>query len=133
MSDRSPRNSDENAQFVDRRKKADWVTKAASILSVVAWVIAIAMLLLLERAQPQQSNLFTNLLGVTIQSSWNTSLLRIAFILLVAALGVCTIAMIFNALRNRRKTDKYKKSIIILGSITLVGIVLFLYRFGAYL
>ena len=133
MDDRRQTRTDDRPQAADRRKKTDWVTKAASILSVVAWLIAITMLLCLERAQPQRADFFTYFFGVTINSYWNTSLLRAALVLLLTALGICALAMVFNIMRSRRKTDKYKKSIIILGVITLAGLIAFLTVFGPYL
>ena len=54
----------------------------------------------------------------------------VAFFLLIAALAICVIAFFFNKARMRRKTDKYRKSVIIIGAITIIGVVLFLVRFG---
>lgn len=133
MSNNKENRSGEEPRFEDRRKKADWMTKAASVLSLVSWFMSMVMLLCLDRASPETENLFSRLLGTAVRSTWNTSLLRTAFLLLLLAFCICAIAMIFNILRNRRKSDKYKKSIIILGALTLIGIVAFLIRFGAYL
>lgn len=125
--------TNEEVQRQERRRKTDWVTKAASILSIIAWLLAVVMLLCLDRAQPEKAGFFTSLFGITVNSRWNTSLLRTSFLFLVLALGVCALAMIFNIMRSRRKTDKYKKSIIILGGITIIGIVVFIIAFGEHL
>ena len=133
MNEQMQKDSNKDAQFKNRRKKADWVTKAASILSVIAWIIVIVMLLLLDRAQPQSADFFTHVFRSTVHSSWNSSLLRTSFIMLVSAFFICALAMILNILRHRRKTDKYKKSIIILGVLSLIGLILFMIRFKYYL
>jgi len=116
-------------RFIDSRKKADWVTHMATILSAVSWFFAITVWFVLDRAQPEKEHMFTRYFSVAVRENWDASLLPIALILLIASLVICIAAFIFNMLRQRRKTDKYKKSIIIIGAITLIGIVLFVIRF----
>lgn len=125
--------NDQNPHGQERRRRADWVTRAASILSAVAWLVSFVTLLLLERARPEQENFFTHLFGAVVDSRWNTGLIRTAFLLLALAFVLCAGALIFNALRQRRKSDKYKKSILILGALTLAGLVLFYLLLGAHL
>jgi hypothetical protein len=81
-------------------------------------------------AQPEKEHMFTRMFGIQVRDYWDESLLPIAFILLVAALALCIAAFIFNMLRHRRKTDKYKLSIIIAGTGSAIGLLLFIVRFG---
>jgi len=67
---------------------------------------------------------------IHIRDYWSEPLLQTAFILLVVAMLVCIAAFFFNKMRMKRKTDKYKKSIMIIGGVTVLGVVLFLLRFG---
>ena len=113
----------------DRRKKADWVVKLATILSLVSWVVAFLVWVVLDRASPEKEQLFSRYFDIAVRDYWNTSLLPVAFALLVTSLCICIFAFFLNMLRMKRKTDKYKKSIIIIGVITIVGIVLFIIRF----
>jgi len=123
----------EGSEFVERRKKVDWVVRMATILSVLSWVVASAVLFVLDRASPEKEHMFTRMFGVTVRGYWETPLLSIALILLIGSLGICIFAFIFNMLRMKRKTDKYKKSILIIGSLTILGIVFFIIRFGILL
>ena len=116
--------------FTDRRKKDDWVTKTATILSVVSWVVAFIVWVLVDKAQPEKEHLFTRMLGFSVRDYWDESLLQISFMLLIASLCICVSAFIFNMLRKRRKTDSYKKSIIVIGAVTIIGVILFIIRFG---
>ena len=123
--------------YLDRRKKVDWVVRMATVLSIISWVFAFAVWIVLEEASPEKNRKFiTSFLSsrldvqVQIRSYWDETLLPIAFLLLVASFVVCLVAFFFNKLRMRRKTDKYRKSIIIIGIVTFVGIVVFLFRFG---
>jgi len=118
----------------NRRLKPDWVVNAATILSVLSWGIAFAVWLIIDQASPVRTQFFENFTGTAaLSQQWNTALLPTALVLLIVSFVICVIAFFFNMARMRRKTDKYRKSIIIIGAVTLVGIVAFLLRFGAYL
>jgi len=122
--------------FKDRRRKVDWVVRMATALSFVAWAIALAVWIVLDRASPEREVGWVTSIGrargteIMVRDYWDSNLLPIAFILLLSALAICVIAFFFNKARMRRKTDKYRKSVIIIGSITILGIALFLLRFG---
>ena len=129
-----------NAREIDyqeRRKKSDWMVKMAAILSITSWAVAIAVWFVLEAASPERETRFiTSLMQVhfdspvAVRTQWDATLLPIAFGLLIAALLLCIAAFTFNKLRMRRKTDKYRMSIFIIGGITVAGIIAFLIRFG---
>lgn len=121
------------SDFRERRKKTDWVTYMATILSLISWITAFCVLVVLDKAQPESEHMFTRYFGISVRNYWETSLLPLAFALLLASLCTCVIAFIFNMLRKRRKTDKYKKSIIVIGIITIIGIILFINRFSEFL
>ena len=125
------------SEYLERRKKSDWIVKMATILSLISWAFAIAVWAVLEAASPERNyefitSFFSSRLDAQIQirSYWDTTLLPIAFLLLVASFAICLAGFIFNKMRMRRKTDKYRKSIIIIGIITILGIAVFLVRFG---
>jgi len=122
--------------FQDRRRKVDWVVRMATILSLIAWAIAVAVWIVLDRASPEREVGWVTSIGrvrgteVAIRDYWDSNLLPIAFILLLSALAICLVAFFFNKARMRRKTDKYRKSVMIIGGVTIIAIILFLLRFG---
>ena len=130
--------SEREQSFRNRRRQADWVVNAAAVLSVLAWVVAFLVLLILDIASDsvQMQGLQTWLAGGTAaggtaRTGWNIVLLRqVGLILLVVSFLCSVAAFIFNMMRMRRKTDKYRKSVIIMGLITLVSIVFYVMRFG---
>ena len=122
--------SQETSDYNERRKKVDWVVKMATIMSFVSWVVAFGVWIVLYSAQPEKEHMFSRYFNIEVRDYWDSSLLPLAFILLVASLCICVIAFIFNMQRMRRKTDKYRKSIIVIGVITILGIALFLIQFG---
>jgi hypothetical protein len=130
---KSDRNSSgSRGSFQERRRQADWVIKAASLLSLFSWITAFVVWVLLDIAAPDHTNILPNTFGRG-PGGWNETLLPITFILLVLAFCSCIAAFVFNMMRMRRKTDKYRKSIIIIGIMTLSGLIVFTLRFGSVL
>ena len=126
--------SERQQSFANRRKQADWVVNAASALSVASWIGAIAVLFIIDLASPETGNFFTNVLGDgTFRTDWDTGLLPVGLVMLVVSFLCSVAAFIFNMMRMRRKTDKYRKSVIIMGLITLAAISAYVIRFGQYL
>ena len=126
--------SEREKAFANRRRQSDWVVNAAAALSVIAWVVAFFVTLVLDLASPERDNFFTNFLGEgMVRTEWDPALLPIGLVLLVVSFLCCIAAFMFNMMRMRRKTDKYRKSVIIMGLITLSGIVFYVIRFGQYI
>ena len=123
---------DERKQtFMNRRRQADWVVNAAAALSVVAWAVAFFVVLVLDIASPERDNFFTNVLGDgMVRTEWDATILPVGLVLLVLSFLCCVAAFMFNMMRMRRKTDKYRKSVIFMGLTTLVGIVFYVISFG---
>ena len=119
-----------SSEFKERRKKSDWIIKMTTVLSALSWIVAFIVWIVLDRAVPEKENMFTSMFNVTVRDYWESSLLPIAFVLLIVSLCLSIFAFVFNMLRMRRKTDKYRKSVIIIGVITIVGIVFYIIRFG---
>lgn len=117
----------------ERRRKKDWITRAVPAFSLISWAATIVMLVFLERARPQQRTFLDTVLDAPLRTTWNTSLLRMCLALLIAVFFVCVLGFILNASRQRRKTDKFNKSIIIMGILSLFGIAIFLWRFWSML
>lgn len=121
----------QNFNFRERRRQADWVVRGATVLSAVSWLIALAVMIILDQAAPERENFFTRLFEENVRLHWDAQLLFPAFILLILSLATCIAAFIFNSFRMRRKTDKYRASIFIIGAVNIAGIVYFLVRFGS--
>jgi len=117
----------------ERRKKQDWIVRSVTLITILGWICALVALLLIDRASPSHENLFTRFLNVNVASYWNSTLLRGAFIAILASFLVSVIGFIFNASRQRRKTDRYNKLLIIIGIASTVVLVFYLVNFSAYL
>jgi uncharacterized membrane protein YgcG len=130
------KNEEDEENYNKRKKKSDWVSKTATALSLIAWVIMIAVWVVLDMAAPDRVHgwlsFFEVQFGTTaaFRARWNYPLVYTAYVLLLVSLGSCMIAFVLNKMRMRRKSDKYKKSIFVIGGITVIAFVVFLFRFG---
>ena len=109
------------------RRRADGLVKAAWFFSIVSWLFAFAVLLVLGAAAPEQN--WTVLPGVqqAARYVWDPAFLPVALGLLIASFVMCIVAFIFHSRRMKRKSDKTRtKSILIVGALTLAGLVAFL-------
>lgn len=109
--------------FTERRKGPDAVVKAVWWATGISWLLIIIALAITGEAQPEHANFIDRLYKVTVRSTWDATLLSYVFYVLLLNLATCIFGFILNMLRQKRKTDKISKSIIILGLITLSGIV----------
>ncbi|MCX8128795.1 MAG: hypothetical protein N3I35_01695 [Clostridia bacterium] len=114
--------------FVERRKGPDMLTKWVKWTGIIGWFIIISVVFIISEAKPRVENFFDRLFNVKLRKTWDEDLLRYSFILMILLFLLCTIAMIFNILRHRRKTDRFNKSIILLGLASLLGSIIYLIR-----
>ena len=120
-------------QFVERRRRPDWVMRSVTVVALIGWTGPIIAFILLERARPEGAGLFSGLFDITILNPWNSSLLRWAFVSIVSSLIITSIGMFINTKRKRRKTDRFNRLLIILGAFSIVFIVFFLANYARYM
>jgi len=114
--------------FLERRRGPDAVVKAVWWIVGISWVLIITSILFIDQAKPGSETFFDRILGVSVRNYWEKDLLRYAFYVFLVNLAVCIIGFVLNAMRQKRKTDKISKSIIVLAFATLSGIIWYLIR-----
>lgn len=116
----------------ERRVKKDWITQMATILSFAAWVIMFFVWIVLYMAETNQGVMFFNSFFDVepTRVRWDYTLVYIAFVMMLVSLGTCIIAFVCNKMRMKRKSDKYKISIFIIGGITIIALTVFMIYFG---
>lgn len=114
--------------FVERRRGPDIVVKTVWCIIGISWLLSIAVLCITGKARPQNETFFDRLFNITVRDYWNENLLAYAFPIWIMNFIVCVVGFILNLFRQKRKADKISKSIIILGAISLAGIIWYLTR-----
>ncbi|MDL2287748.1 hypothetical protein LJC32_00005 [Oscillospiraceae bacterium OttesenSCG-928-F05] len=115
--------NDRSFPYERRRRKPDKLTRAIQIAGWIAWGTAILFALFWMTARPDTPNFFTRVLNINVVGGWNAFYLRIAFFLMVATFLVCLTGLLINMRRHKRKTDRFNKSLIILGILSLISAV----------
>ncbi|MCL2603595.1 MAG: hypothetical protein FWD90_03875 [Defluviitaleaceae bacterium] len=122
--------NEERYTGTERRKQPDWMIKGATILNVLAWLLTTFSLLAIDIASPNQDNMFTHYFDMAERVVWDEFWILAAYILLVMSVVSCVVSFVLHVLRKRRKADKLRVSIIIINALTIIGFILFIYRFG---
>jgi len=120
--------SEQNRNFIERRKGPDAVVKTVWWSTGISWLLFIAALVFFDKARPERETFFDRMFDVRVRDYWNENALQYAFFILMLNLAICVIGFICNMMRRRRKTDRISKSILILGTATLAGIVWYILR-----
>ncbi len=119
--------------WVERRRGKDWITRGIEILSGVSWIAIIAIFVSVGFATPQGGGgswALSNMLGQTVVSTPNYYYYGVARYLSLATFLLCLFGFVFNIFRHKRKTDRYRKSLIIFGAVSLISFIYWTIRLG---
>ena len=112
-------------QYVERRRKKDWVVRCVSLTAVIGWLFALVALIYANRAKPAYVGYLTRVFRVDVVQYWDVAMLNMSFRALLISFVTCLIGLLFNMTRKRRKSDRFNVAIISLGVISLIAIVIF--------
>lgn len=120
--------ADMKRNFVERRRGPDIVVKAVWWIVGIGWLMIVAALVFTNQAMPARTTFFDRLFDVSVRDYWDTNLLRNVFYVLFVNFCVCIVGFVLNMMRQKRKTDKVSKSIIVMTAVNLAGILWYLLR-----
>ncbi len=120
--------ADMGRNFVEKRKGPDIFVKAVWWIVGIGWLMIIAASIFTDQAKPGRITFFERLFNVSVRNYWDTNLLRNASFILLFNFVVCIAGFMLNMMRQKRKTDKISKSILVLTAINLIGIFWYLFR-----
>ena len=123
-------------QFVERRRKTDWVVRSVTIIAALGWISALLALLFMQRVSSSPWGVqitFPDQLGEPVSGSWNSSMVRLAFFATLFSFAASLVGFVLNAARHRRKTDRYNKLLIGIGAASIVIFVVFLVSYSKHL
>lgn len=113
----------------ERRKGPDLWVRALRWIGIGGWLTLFVVFVLLDRAKPDRGT-FIDLMyfqqrgiPVTLRPDWNQELVGYIFYLMIAGLCISLAGLFINAQRRRRRDDGYRAYLVILGAISLGGII----------
>ncbi|NLV35724.1 MAG: hypothetical protein GXY17_03495 [Clostridiaceae bacterium] len=120
--------ADMKRDYVERRKGPDIVIKAVWWIVGIGWLLITAALFFTDQAMPARTTFFDRLFDVSVRDYWDTNLLRYVFYVFFINFCACIVGFMLNMMRQKRKTDKISKSILVLTTINLIGILWYFLR-----
>ncbi|HKM15352.1 MAG TPA: hypothetical protein VJY63_05445 [Marinospirillum sp.] len=110
----------------ERRKKTGPLLKIISVFGFVSWLLMLPVLVLLEKAKPELQTFFDRWMHLDVQSSWDVTLYRYAFYLMLLVMFLSFFGLVLNALRMRRSTDTWRINLILVFLLSLSGVIYYL-------
>lgn len=124
--------SNKHKSWRERREGADQAVKLMRFVGIVGWLGMFAALVILGKAQPENSFIDERFLSqfgyfVRLRSYWDMSLVRIIYFLMIMGLCLSLVALPVHLKRSRRHDDGYRIYLISLAVISLAGIIAYHY------
>ncbi len=113
----------------DRRKGPDLWSKTLRWLGIFGWFVMFVAIFIIDRAKPEEENMFTKAAKVSVRKTWNPELIHYLLYLMIFGLCISVIGMVINSRRHHRKDDRFSYILIILGVISSFGIIKYLFKF----
>lgn len=82
-----------------------------------------AALFFLDRAKPEIETFFDRWYNLSLRTSWNMELARFILYCMIAGLLLSLAGLIINFKRHRRRGDEVRISLVLLGTLSLFGII----------
>lgn len=117
---------------IERRKGPDIWIRLLSWTGILGWLAMLVAFIILDRAKPRRATFidltYFRQMGIDpeVNNQWNTDLVDYIFYLMSFGLLVSIIGIAINKHRHRRRDDSYRLYLILLGAISLFGIVYYL-------
>jgi len=112
-----------NVKRTNTRRGPDSIIRTINFISGISWIMIFAILIFFALAKPQMRGFDRqmNMLG----GFWNKEYLQIAFYLMMFQLIMSIFGLIMNSRRMKRKTDTWNASLILSGSASIIGIIIY--------
>lgn len=115
---------------VERRKKEDGILNFINLVCFLGWGALFIVVSIIVKAGRSVAYINNNELLWLPSNFWRVDLLRVAMYVTIGCICVCTISIVLNFARHKRRTDRIKKSLIfceIIGFLIGVFLILKLY------
>ena len=108
----------------NKRRGPDFIVKCIQGSALVSWIIIFVILIVFSMAKPRFQGFGRNF-AVVGGGGWDTALVGSIFYILIFQLVLCIVGLVISTTRMRRKSDRYNKSLIIMGILSVIGIAIF--------
>ena len=110
----------------DRRRGRDLLLKILTALGYINTVIIIAAAVLLTKAKPDAFHSMYK--GLPLRNWWHPHVLQYLFALCVFGFFLSLVGLFINSQRLKRKSDSVRINLVVLGLLSIAGIIAYLTR-----
>ena len=116
----------------NRRRGPDQISKLISLIIAVSWILLFVLFIIIAIAKPATDMSIVSIMSqnTRVVGGWNLSLITILFPVLLIQLGLCLFGLILSSRRMKRKRDSYSRSLIFFTVTSVVGLLIYIIRFG---
>lgn len=107
----------------ERRRREDFWVRFLEWLVVGSWFLLFIALLVFSKAKPQIETFFERYYNLPVNPDWNLEFLFYLKILMALGLLLSLLGSAINWRRSRRAEDQFRVSLVILGAISLLGLL----------
>jgi hypothetical protein len=118
-----------NQSTMDRRKGPDLWMRSVSWFAVIGWLGLFAALMVAGQAKPEIETLIQRWCDMRLRHHWDLALARHIQNLMFTGLTLSAAGLAINTLRNRRRNDGIRSSLVILAFLSALGLALCLVYF----
>ncbi len=112
-----------------KRGGPDFWVKTIESLCVIVWLLMLIALLVIGTAKPEIETFFGRYYNIPLRRTWDLELTRYVFYIMILGMFLSVFGLIVNSKRIRRKEDSYRDSLVIVGIISFIGIIKYLFFF----
>jgi len=112
----------------EKRKGPDLLLKAISLSGFFSWLLMLPVLVLVQLARPEFVTFFDRWIKLETRSTWDLTLYRYAFYLMLLIMVLALLGLMLNAFRMRRKTDSWRINLILVFLLSLIGVTYYLLK-----
>jgi hypothetical protein len=111
--------------FQKRRRGPDLLVKSIHYFASFSWFIILLLFIAVSVAKPRMETFFDRFAGGRLSNTWDQTFMGYAFWLLIFLFIICSLGLIINSSRHKRKSDHYNLSLIIFEIMSVLGIILY--------
>lgn len=111
------------------RQGPDLILKLIKVIIQATWCLGVVVLVIACAAMPLTKNLLNTTFNTELNIAWNYTFLKFDFFLTIITFSVSIIGLYLSSLRQRRRTDRYSASLIIIGILSAISIAFYLIYF----
>lgn len=107
-------------EMKNRRRGPDTMVRMITLSNIASWVLIFVALLIYQMVHPMTSSYSSVRLTLT---GFGAGLV-VAKVLLALNVLLCIWGMVMNMMRNKRKSDRFRITLLVSAAISLVGLIL---------